>query len=701
MASRSSFLALLLASLTSTFAACAAPTDHDEALAEAEEALRALSPAEIVGTLAYGETSAPVPYTKAPLYRAFAFEGKKGDPVDAWVRSTDGDARAWLVTGSFKTIATNLDAAPGTKDARVQATLTEGGTHYVVFRESARKDATFAVALAKAAGACALAPAITPKWEDGAQGRPHGPVVFDSKRSRLVVLGAGGASELVAGGWSPPTGDPLPAGRRAEASIAYDSDRGRAVLFGGTDANNGLLGDTWEWDGATGAWTQITPPGLAPRARRGHALVYDAARKKTVLYGGYAGNTDQDAMRDTWTWDGATWTRVGTQAQPHPEPRYGHHMAYDAARGVVVLYGQYGGWYVGPIGQPNSASGNTWEWDGAAWTPAPNGGGTFSSDDPTSLPMAYDARRGRVVRVDMQGGRYRKEFTVLEWTGGGWSKISPDPGPSVDIASATSYVGAYDPTRGRFLLGSSGYDWKTKELLFFEEPNRAPALAKIADVRAFAGEQLAFAIDATDPDGHAVRYDVTPLPAGATIDPQLGAFRWQPTVAQAGTYTLTAKAADGCAESSRAFTIKVDHLGYASLPNGAVKLGGKVKVPALLSGAQRGFEVWPELPCVVAGDNPGKVTVTCESTTASGYAYPGYSASVTTNAVSAPLEADMKFAFKDASTSFAGSLEPLSDGTFKLHINAFAQQTVSGPLSMRTSPPYGTTDAYGVVDVIP
>jgi hypothetical protein len=700
---------ILAVSVSGAFVACAAPTD-DEISASDDAELRALSPAEIVGTLAYGQTSAPVAYTKTPLYRAFRFDGIKGDAINAWVRSNDGDARAWLLADSFATITSNLDAAPGNKDAHLEATLPRSGTYYVVFRETARKNAAFTVSLDKAGGGCALAPAITPKWEAGAAGRPSGPMIFDAARNRFVVFSKDGTSELVAGGWSPPSGDPLPPGVRSEAAIAYDSDRGRAVLFGGSDAGNALLGDTWEWDGATEKWAQITPAGFTPRARRGHALVYDAARKKTVLYGGIAGTQVQDYMEDTWTWDGAAWTRVGNAQSPHPEPRTGLHMAFDASRGRVVLYGQYGNWYVGPIGSANSSNGNTWEWDGSGWTLAPEGGGSFSSDDPTSLPMGYDTRRGHVVRFDMEGGRYRKTFIVREWNGTAWSTVSAGAGPSVDIASATQYYGSYDPNRGRFVLGSTGYDWKTEEFFYYEEPNRAPVLGAIADQRVFAGDTLAFAIGATDADGNAIRYDVTPLPAGATLDPQLGAFRWTPTAAEAGSYTLTAKATDGCADAQRTFTIKVDDIGYAALPNGAVKLGGTVKVPVYLYQPSRTYEAWPELACVVSGQNPGKVTVSCGGGATTGSAYPGYSTSFTPTTMTVPLEQDLSFSSRtgsgDALQAFAGRLEALSDGTYKLHVTAWAQPIAGagtpGPhAAMRTDGPYGTTDAYGVVDVIP
>ena len=43
---------------------------------------------------------------------------------------------------------------------------------------------------------------------------------------------------------------------RMDSAMALDSVRGRVVLFGGSNENQALLDDTWEWDGS--AWLQRT-----------------------------------------------------------------------------------------------------------------------------------------------------------------------------------------------------------------------------------------------------------------------------------------------------------------------------------------------------------------------------------------------------------------------------------------------------------
>ena len=56
------------------------------------------------------------------------------------------------------------------------------------------------------------------------------------------------------------------------------------------------------WSG--GAWRQV--PAAGPSRRRGTAMVYDSARRRTVLYGG---ELNDQLLSDMWEWDGARWTR--------------------------------------------------------------------------------------------------------------------------------------------------------------------------------------------------------------------------------------------------------------------------------------------------------------------------------------------------------------------------------------------------------
>jgi hypothetical protein len=69
----------------------------------------------------------------------------------------------------------------------------------------------------------------------------------------------------------------------ASSHIAYDSDRGVAVLLCGL--NTGFPSQTWEWDGSE--WTQVADFGSSFRS--GAALTYDSGSRQTVLFGGIKG----------------------------------------------------------------------------------------------------------------------------------------------------------------------------------------------------------------------------------------------------------------------------------------------------------------------------------------------------------------------------------------------------------------------------
>ncbi len=140
----------------------AAPSGTDGTTASEEEALRTLALSEIVGDLHYGQTSGAVAYTETPLYRAFRFQGHAGDDIDAWVRSGDGDARAWLLDGGFRNVVSNNNADASTRDAHLVTKLRTSGRFYIAFREVTREDASFTVSL----NSSAPPPPCDPEEED-------------------------------------------------------------------------------------------------------------------------------------------------------------------------------------------------------------------------------------------------------------------------------------------------------------------------------------------------------------------------------------------------------------------------------------------------------------------------------------------------------------------------------------------------------
>ncbi|NMO16789.1 hypothetical protein HPC49_09085 [Pyxidicoccus fallax] len=234
----------------------------------------------------------------------------------------------------------------------------------------------------------------------------------------------------------------VPSVRRGYAMV-YDSARQRVVLFGGFDVqHNQPLNDTWEWDGTN--WEQKAPA-AAPRSRAYHALAYDSTRQRVVLFGGSRGS---DLLDDTWEWDGTDWVQKSPSNPPYARER--HALAYDSARQRVVLFG----------GQRFGVSGgDTWEWDGTNWVQI------FPATAPSARlghALAYDSARQRVVLFGGSEMKSVSEYVVLndtwEWDGTNWVQEAPAAAPGVRLSHAL----AYDSARQRIVLfggGGKGSSW--------------------------------------------------------------------------------------------------------------------------------------------------------------------------------------------------------------------------------------------------
>lgn len=215
--------------------------------------------------------------------------------------------------------------------------------------------------------------------------------------------------------------------------MAYDSGRGRCVIFGGIDRWGNHASDTYEWDDST--WVDMTPASN-PGGRRGHQLVYFPDSSFTVLFGGDDGT---DYLDDTWVWDSTDWRQV--YPLHSPPARYGHGMAYDSARGVIVLFG----------GRDSSGYlGDTWEWNGVDWVER------FPVDSPIARyflganGIAYDAARGvSVLFAGLSAGGQMND--TWEWDGVNWSQVA-----SVLPYRRYAHGIAYDPTLGGTVI-HAGY----------------------------------------------------------------------------------------------------------------------------------------------------------------------------------------------------------------------------------------------------
>ena len=161
-----------------------------------------------------------------------------------------------------------------------------------------------------------------------------------------------------------------------------------------------------------GNWTQKSPSN-SPSARSAAAMTYDAASGLVVLFGG---SGSSGLLNDTWLWDGTNWTNANPSTNP-PAREY-HAMAFDAASGQVVMFGGEGS---------SGLLNDTWVWNGTNWTEkAP---GTWPTariypdmaSDPTGNVLLFGGDDSSGLLND-----------TWEWNGNAstWTQLTPADSPT-------------------------------------------------------------------------------------------------------------------------------------------------------------------------------------------------------------------------------------------------------------------------------
>jgi hypothetical protein len=278
-------------------------------------------------------------------------------------------------------------------------------------------------------------------------------IVYDSGRQVLVFFGGQGYGrtlwDINTTDWtwtnrSAPANGPI---QRQYPSIAFDSMRGKLMVFGGrSSVDSGYKNDIYEWSGVDATLTNRTTGGTKPDVRYQAAMVYDSKRDRLLMFGGY-GTMVYD---DLWAWAPTTreWTQISFTGT-RPTARYGHWMFYDPVRDKVYVYGLNQGNY------------QIWEYDPALnkWldrtVTSPPAGVSRSYFD-----VAFDSTRGKIMEI---GGNYGGAYTtdIWEWdtTTGAWAQAMPATGSTVPDGRYYHTV-AYDSIR-RVVLMVGGHVYIT------------------------------------------------------------------------------------------------------------------------------------------------------------------------------------------------------------------------------------------------
>ena len=203
-------------------------------------------------------------------------------------------------------------------------------------------------------------------------------------------------------------------GAREGAGLAYESDTGRMILFGGAD-RSGQRADTWAWDGET--WSLVAESG--PRPRFVSLMTEDRATGDVLLQGGHwVDGNDGGFLADTWRWDGDAWIQIASDGGPGP--RVNAPGTWDERLEGIVMFG-------GGVGVGDPMASDTWLWtDGwaelaPATAPGPRGG----------HQLAFDAKRQVLVLVGgiaVPGGG--QTLDVWELDADGWKEVLSAASPS-------------------------------------------------------------------------------------------------------------------------------------------------------------------------------------------------------------------------------------------------------------------------------
>jgi hypothetical protein len=473
--------------------------------------------------------------------------------------------------------------------------------------------------------------------------------------------------------WLFPPGAGGPGGRVGHA-LVWENSQGRAILFGGRERTDGVLGptvfgDTWSFTRTPGVvdptWTFL---GTGPPARYDHAMVHDPAQNRIVLFGGRtAAGTP---LADTWIWNGGSWS----PGPAGPSARYDHAMAYDPVRGVVVLFGGQG---------TGGTLGDTWEWNGSAWAlrsttgPSPRSGAALSDfGSPCGGVMLFGGRTA--------GGALQQDHWF--WSGTAWAMGSAAGALPAPREKARML---YDPAEARLWLfgglrpiGRSGEMWTAVVAGGFG----SLSIGDAAVAEGASSATFAVALAPVQPSAASVSYATADgsATAGSDYVPVSGTLGFGPCQ---GSATVTVPiVGDVVDEPNEAFVVNLFNPSGASIGDGQAQ--GTItdddptpEVVVLDCAVTEGDAGSQPCPFRLSLTNPSAATVTLDYATANGSATAGADYTPAAGSVTFP---GLTTAPQTVNVGVNGDFGTEGDETFVLNLSGAAGATLPDPQAQAT-----------------
>jgi Divergent InlB B-repeat domain/Galactose oxidase, central domain len=171
-------------------------------------------------------------------------------------------------------------------------------------------------------------------------------LIIDAPRGRVVLFGGFGNYGPLADVWTTPLAGPLPWTRlypggahlsRYHHAAVYDSVGQRMIVFGGVDVTNTASNETWSLAlTGTPTWSLLSPSGTPPVGRETAPAAYDSQRRRMLVFGGSDGLGA--SLGDLWALDlagGGSWSEI--VAAGAPGANYFATLVYDAPRDRAVV----------------------------------------------------------------------------------------------------------------------------------------------------------------------------------------------------------------------------------------------------------------------------------------------------------------------------------------------------------------------------
>jgi Kelch motif len=191
-------------------------------------------------------------------------------------------------------------------------------------------------------------------------------------------------------------------------AYAYDANTESFVvlIYGAPGGSSYLDLTTWLWDGQD--WRQSS--GGSPGVSAGQAA-YDNASRRVILLA----MADAGGAPETWAWNGSTWSLLSPVIAP--TARYNAAMVADPATHKILVFGGAGG-------ASGAILGDTWTWDGNQWAKLAPQANPPPRQEAAAAPFTSQGKSVVVGGLGSAGGALDDAW---QWDGTTWSAI-PSPG---------------------------------------------------------------------------------------------------------------------------------------------------------------------------------------------------------------------------------------------------------------------------------